>query len=200
MDLQSSEGQRLLLKYVSSYVTKMNDHKLLKGLILYKTEHSFGISNNNYSIWVKIISILFYLNIFNNSVLYSALYSIILSCYHVYLIDMTAFSKAISFSELHQFRLICVIYKFVLLQFVLSDIDLHDISGYTVGTQYLNNLEISSAEMTQYLCNIKMSSTKCLTKKYRVPIFNYVLKDKIVMKYINRPARFQSLTLTQYMR
>ena len=113
---------------------------------------------------------------------------------------MTAFSKAIFFSELHQFRLICVIYKFVLLQFVLSDIDLHDISGYTVGTQYLNNLEISSAEMTQYLCNIKMSSTKCLTKKYRVPIFNYVLKDKIVMKYINRPARFQSLTLTQYMR
>ena len=86
---------------------------------------------------------------------------------------MTAFSKAISFSELHQFRLICVIYKFV-----LSDIDLHDISGYTVGTQYLNNLEISSAEMTQYLCSIKMSSRKCLTKKYRVPFFNHVLKDK----------------------
>ena len=51
---------------------------------------------------------------------------------------------------------------------VFSDINLHDISGYTVGTQYLNNLEISSAEMTQYLCNIKMSSTNCLTKKYRV--------------------------------
>ena len=50
VDLQSSDGQSLLLKYVSSYVTKMNDHKLLKGLILYKTEHSFGISNNNYSI------------------------------------------------------------------------------------------------------------------------------------------------------
>ena len=148
----------------------------------------------------KIISILLCLNVFNKSVLYSALYSIILSCYHVYLIDMPSVRKAISISELHQFRLICVIYKFVLLQFVFSDIDLHDISGYTVGTQYLNNLEISSAEMTQYLCNIKMSSTKCLTKKYRVPIFNYVLKDKIVMKYINRPARFQSLTLTQYMR
>ena len=113
---------------------------------------------------------------------------------------MPSFSKAISISELHKFRLICVIYKIVLLQFVFSNTDLHDISGYTVGAQYLNNLEISSAEMTQYLCNIKMSSTNCLTKKYRVPFFNYVLKDKIVMKYINRPARFRSLTLTQYKR
>ena len=33
MDVQSSDGRSLLLKYVSSYVTKMKDHKLLKGLI-----------------------------------------------------------------------------------------------------------------------------------------------------------------------
>ena len=35
MDVQSSDGRSLLLKYVSSYVTKMKDHKLLKGLIQY---------------------------------------------------------------------------------------------------------------------------------------------------------------------
>lgn len=72
--------------------------------------------------------------------------------------------------------------------------------GYTVGTQCLNKLEISTAEMTQDLCNNKMSSTNCLTKKYRVPFFNYILKDKIVIKYMNRPGRFQSLTLTEYSR
>ena len=83
---------------------------------------------------------------------------------------------------------------------LLSDIDIHDVSGYTVGTQYLQNLSISSAEMTQYLCNIKMSDTNCITKKYRVPFFNYVLNDKIVHKYMDRPARFKSLTLTEYFR
>ena len=54
--------------------------------------------------------------------------------------------------------------------------------------------------MTQYLCNIKMSATNCITKKYRVPFFNYVLNDKIVHKYMDRPARFKSLTLTEYCR
>ena len=83
---------------------------------------------------------------------------------------------------------------------LLSDIDIHDVSGYTAGTQYLQNLSISSAEMTQYLCNIKMSDTNCITKKYRVPFFNYVLNDKIVHKYMDRPARFKSLTLTEYCR
>ena len=83
---------------------------------------------------------------------------------------------------------------------LLSDIDIHDVSGYTVGTQYLKNLRISSAEMTQYLCNIKMSATNCTTKKYRVPFFNSVLNDKIVHKYMDRPARFKSLTLTEYYR
>ena len=83
---------------------------------------------------------------------------------------------------------------------LLSDIYIHDVSGYTVGTQYLQNLSISSAEMTQYLCNIKMSGTNCITKKYRVPFVNYVLNDKIVLKYMDRPARFKSLTLTQYSR
>lgn len=34
MDVQSSDGRSLLLKYVSSYVTKMKDHELLKGLKL----------------------------------------------------------------------------------------------------------------------------------------------------------------------
>ena len=83
---------------------------------------------------------------------------------------------------------------------LLSDIDIHDVSGYTVGTQYLQNLSISSGEMTQYLCNIKMSGTNCITKKYRVPFFNYVLNDKIVHKYMDRPARFKSLTLSEYCR
>ena len=54
--------------------------------------------------------------------------------------------------------------------------------------------------MTQYLCNIKMSGTNCISKKYRVPFFNYVLKDKTVLKYMDRPAKFKSLTLTEYSR
>ena len=93
---------------------------------------------------------------------------------------------------------------FKLLSHVLNlcfiDIDTHDISGYTIATQYLRNLQISEAEMTQYLCNIKMANTNCLTKKYRVPFFSYVLHDKTVIKYLNRPIRFKSLNLTQYIR
>ena len=83
---------------------------------------------------------------------------------------------------------------------LLSDVDIHDVSGYTVGTGYLQNLSISSAEMAQYLCNIKMSGTNCITKKYRVPFVNYVLNDKIVLQYMDRPARFKSLRLTEYSR
>ena len=83
---------------------------------------------------------------------------------------------------------------------LLSDIDIHDVSGYTVGTQHLQNLSISSAEMTQYLCNIKIFGTNCIIKKYRVPFFNNVLKDKIVLNYMDRPARFKTLILTEYSR
>ena len=35
MDIRSSDGRSLLLKYVSSYVTEMHDHKLLKGWIFF---------------------------------------------------------------------------------------------------------------------------------------------------------------------
>ena len=80
------------------------------------------------------------------------------------------------------------------------DIDVQDISGYTVGTQYLRNLALSEGEMTQYLCNIKMSSINCNTKKYRVPYFLYVLQDKIVHKYMARPNSFSSLHSRQYIR
>ena len=45
-----------------------------------------------------------------------------------------------------------------------------------------------------------MANTNCLTKKYRVPFFCYVLYDKTVMKYLDRPVRFKSLNLTQYIR
>ena len=86
------------------------------------------------------------------------------------------------------------------LNICLIDIDTHDISGYTIATQYLRNLQISEAEMTQYLCNIRMANTNCLTKKYRVPFFCYVLHDKTVIKYLNRSIRFKSLNLTQYIR
>ena len=33
MDIQSSDGRALLLKYASSYVTKMKDHDIMKGLL-----------------------------------------------------------------------------------------------------------------------------------------------------------------------
>ena len=74
----------------------------------------------------------------------------------------------------------------------------HDISGYTVACRYLKKLQISSAEMTEYMCNIKIAGTNCLTKKYRVHIFANVRADKMVAKYITRPERFESLTLIQY--
>ena len=66
---------------------------------------------------------------------------------------------------------------------------MHHILGYTVASRYLKNLEILSAEMTQYMFNIKLAATNCLTKKYRVPFFNTILKDKIVQKYMDRPQR-----------
>ena len=80
------------------------------------------------------------------------------------------------------------------------DINTHGVSGYTIATQYLRNLQISEAEMTQYLCNIKMATTNALTKKYNVPFFSYVLQDKTVNKYLKRAARFKSLTFTQYIK
>ena len=82
----------------------------------------------------------------------------------------------------------------------LIEIDMPNMSGYTVGTLYMNNLSISAAEMTQYLSSIRMSGTNALTKKYRVPYFNYVLKDKIVIKYLHRSERFKEKSLTQYIR
>ena len=77
---------------------------------------------------------------------------------------------------------------------------MHDISGCTVASRYLKNLKISSAEITQYMCNLNMAGTNCLTKKYRVPFFNNVFRGKIVGKYLNRSQRCDSLTLTQYTR
>ena len=64
MDVQSSNGRSLLLKYVSSYVTKMKDHKLLKGLIhftrnLYLYESSYILYLIKYIIY---ISIYYFLN------------------------------------------------------------------------------------------------------------------------------------------
>ena len=49
--------------------------------------------------------------------------------------------------------------------------------------------------MTQYLANIKLGNTNCLTKKYRVP-FEYVLKDQTVVKYMARSTRYKDYTLT----
>ena len=61
-------------------------------------------------------------------------------------------------------------------------------------------MQFLAAEMIQYLCNIGMSHANCITKKYCVPLFDFVLKDKIVIKYMNRPVSFKSLTLTEYSR
>ena len=35
MDFQCSDGHSMLLKYVTSYVTKMKDHNILKGLMVF---------------------------------------------------------------------------------------------------------------------------------------------------------------------
>ena len=62
----------------------------------------------------------------------------------------------------------------------------------------MNNLSISAPEMTQHLSGIRMSETNALTKKYHVPHFNFVLKDKIVIKYLHWSERFNEKSLTQY--
>ena len=76
---------------------------------------------------------------------------------------------------------------FALLHF--TEIDTQNVSGYTVGTVYMNKLPISAAEMTQYLSSIRMCDINCLTKKFCVPYF-YVLQDKVVIKYLHRSNRF----------
>ena len=143
MNIQSSDGRSLLLKYVSSYVTKMKDHKPLKGLI-----HSIR------SLHLDRILIEF----------------VELSMQHIlkyYLPNSknTFFNKLLSIFFKYIYHFQCLILIFFAIAY-FSDIDMHGISGYTVDTQYLNNLQISSAEMAQYLCNIKMSHTSCITKKY----------------------------------
>ena len=39
-----------------------------------------------------------------------------------------------------------------------------NMSGYTFGTLYMNNLPTSAAEMTEYLSNIRISGINALTK------------------------------------
>ena len=75
---------------------------------------------------------------------------------------------------------------------LLSDIDMHDVTGdILLAPNIYKILVYIRQKMTQYLCNIKMSGTNCITKKYRVPFFNYVLTNKIVLKYMDRPAQFK---------
>ena len=74
---------------------------------------------------------------------------------------------------------------------------------WCLAIQWEHNLATSEAEMTQYLCNIKMLTINCNTKKYCIPYFSYVLRDKIVHKYMARSNSFSSLVhwlLTQYIR
>ena len=198
MDIQSSDGRSLLLKYVSSYVSKMKDHQVFKGLSVDKTsfiKHKFYIIDN------KIVKDIFTYNISHWTSAwmfpsYSNSITIIVGLFHIeyFLNKFGVWCRTSSFEFWYVLRLIFVCVT------LLSDIDIHDVSGYSVGTQYLQNLSISSADMTQYLCNIKMSGTNCIPKKYRAPFFNYVLNDKIVLKYMDRPAWVKSLTLTEYSR
>ena len=118
--------------------------------------------------------------------------------HYIILTKLLYWQKRLNFITFY-FR-VYVLCSFLFLKIIIIDIDCYDISGYTIATEYLRNLQISEAEMTQYLCNIKMSATNTLTKKYRVPYFPYMLKDKTVQKYLNRPASFRSLNLTQYIR
>ena len=73
------------------------------------------------------------------------------------------------------FDVLQIIFIFVTL---LSDIDIHDVSGYTVGTQHLQNLSISSAEMTHYLCNIKIFGYELHHKEIQSPVLQLCLKGQ----------------------
>ena len=178
----------------------MKDHKLLKGLIhftrnLHLSERSSILYLIRYVIYVWKY---YFLNF--NIMFFMKYYSFTYTPFHsLYVLEILSISiNCHHFFRVHWSFSMSAFYFFAIIHF--SDIDMHDISGYTVGTPYLNNLQISLAEMTQYLCNMKMSRTNCITKKYRVPFFNYALTDKIVMKCMNRPVTFKSLTLTEYSR
>ena len=50
MDFQCSDGRSMLLKYVTSYVTKMRDHNILKGLIfLLSLQTIFSLVSNHFT-------------------------------------------------------------------------------------------------------------------------------------------------------
>ena len=138
MDVQSSDGRSLLLKYVSSYVTKMKDHKLLKGLIhftrnLHLSERSSILYLIRYVIYVWKY---YFLNF--NIMFFVKYYSFTYTPFHsLYVLEILSISiNCHHFFRVHWSFSMSVFY-FAIIYF--SDIDMH-ISGYTVGTQYLNNL------------------------------------------------------------
>ena len=58
MDFQCSDGRSMLLKYVTNYVTKMNDHNIFQGLTFLSL--IFAVGNNAFVLlckcfWIKFL-------------------------------------------------------------------------------------------------------------------------------------------------
>ena len=120
MDVQSSDGCSLLLKYVSSYVTKMKDHELLKGLTLSKkikimiSSIMSCVTNNTLQLICNFgscnISANTYYNIFSYRYIFGFIKSISLSSF------MTLVNCH-NFCEIHSSFLIITFQNFAIISF-----------------------------------------------------------------------------------
>ena len=120
-------------------------------------------------------------------------------------------NKAISISKLCQFQLISIIFKNLFLyrssnkdSYILLQLLFFQILTFTIyrGTQSVPSILI----ILKYNLRRWRNTSAILKRRQQIALLrsieyvNYVLKDKIVIKYMNRPSRFQSLTLIEYLR
>ena len=124
MDLQSSDGCSMLLKYITSYVTKMKDHNIAKDLlfIIHVDDLYFFTIFCTICCNVKMYCYYFF-KVFPASHTCHSIYNV-----HYYAI----LTKTVPVLLLFAFN-----YMFPTFLLIIKDIDTYDISGYTIETQYL---------------------------------------------------------------
>ena len=96
MDFQSSDGRSMLLKYVTSYITKMKDHSIPKGLISIIHVHDLYIFTAFYAIccYVTVNTFFKYLELHTNATI-TTTYIIVLTkiCQFYYYFSFSVLSS-----------------------------------------------------------------------------------------------------------
>ena len=87
--------------------------------------------------------------------------------------------------------------KFIKIEYSCSYCSICFFSAYVYIVSLLCSMDVQCSD-TEYLSNIKLSGSNCITKKYRVPYFNHALWDATLIKYMDRLERFKDLTFIQY--